>query len=253
MCAATNQTVWDEARLANPHGQPDKARRVQAMFNEVAPTYELTNRVLSAGRDAYWRRRAVTLAQIGPDDRVLDLACGTGDFARAFARHEPAIIVGVDYAERMLALAASRDAERPNQGPFRWCRGDALTLPFADASFSVVSCAFGVRNFQALSRALSEVHRVLSPGGRAVILEFTMPRSRVFGSLYLFYFRHILPRLARVISRDRTRAYDYLPRSVVKFIDVPGMIETLRSAGFDRVEHRPLTFGIVTVYVAWKA
>lgn len=248
MSAPASKTVWDESRLGNPHEQPDKARRVQAMFNEIAPTYEVVNRVLSAGRDAYWRRKAVAMAKIEPIDRVLDLACGTGDFARAFADADPAVIVGSDFAERMLALAVSHPSPR-----CRWCRGDALSLPFADESFTVVSCAFGVRNFQNLSVAFNEMHRVLKPGGRVVILEFTMPSSRILGSAYSFYFRRILPRAARFISGDRSGAYDYLPQSVGSFISVVGLKRELESAGFVSLESKSLTIGIVTVYLARKA
>lgn len=242
-----DKTVWDQPRLANLHHQPDKARRVQAMFDDIAPTYELVNRVLSAGRDAYWRRCAVKMADVRSDDHVLDLACGTGDFAREFARAGPDMIVGSDFAPAMLALGAAR-----GPGAIHWCRADALAMPYGDGSFTIVSCAFGVRNFQSLSRGLEEIHRVLAPGGRAVILEFTMPKAPVLAKLYLLCFRHILPRVARLISRDRSGAYDYLPQSVASFIDAAGMIEALNSAGFSSVQHRPLTLGIVTVYVARK-
>ncbi len=248
MMTASNNTIWDPARLSNPHAQPDKAQRVQAMFDAIAPTYELVNRVLSAGRDRYWRRRAVELAAITPADRVLDLACGTGDFARAFANAGPALVVGSDFSAGMLARAAVRGGAK-----LHWCLGDAHRLPFADGAFTVASCAFGARNFQNLVVGLTEMHRILAPGGRVVILEFTMPKSRLLGSLYRWYFRRILPRVARWISRDRSGAYDYLPNSVESFIDDAGMISSLKSAGFDRVVHRSLTIGIVTIYVATKS
>lgn len=247
MSRPADQVVWERSRLADPHRQPDKADRVRAMFDAIAPTYERVNRILSAGRDGYWRRRAVELAAIRPDDRVLDVACGTGDFARAFAKAGPARVVGIDFAERMLALAAARD-----NGRLRFCRSDALALPFADASFTVVSCAFGVRNFQGLAQGFAEMGRVLSVGGRAVILEFTMPGSWLFGRLYGFYFRSILPRAARWISQDTSGAYDYLPKSVGAFLDAEGMTRALELAGFMNVEHRALTMGVVTVYLARK-
>lgn len=239
--------VWDNGRLADPHGQPDKAARVRAMFDEIAPTYERVNRVLSAGRDAYWRRRAVGMTAIQPDDRVLDLACGTGDFARAFAVAKPKLVIGCDFAEQMLRQAA----ERPNES-IRWCLGDAQTLPFADHSFSVASCAFGVRNWQNLGRGLAEVFRVLRKGGRLVILEFSMPRAPIVTRAYQLYFRRVLPTVATWISGDRTGAYRYLPASVASFIDEEGMTASLRAAGFARVEARRLTLGIVTVFVAGK-
>lgn len=248
----TDKLVWDESRLVDPHRQGDKAQRVQAMFDEIAPTYERVNRVMSAGRDAYWRRRAVELAGIVPDDRVIDLACGTGDFARAFATAGPAAIVGCDFAERMLALAARRGGAAPGVKGITWCQGDALNLPFADESFTVASCAFGVRNWQDPGRGMREMHRVLRPGGRAVILEFSLPTAPLIGGMYMFYFRQVLPRLATWISGDRSGAYRYLPASVSSFIDERGMAEALRGAGFDGVEHHRLTFGVVIVHLARK-
>lgn len=239
--------VWDNGRLADPHGQPDKAARVRAMFDEIAPTYERVNRVLSAGRDAYWRRRAVEMASIQAADHVLDLACGTGDFARAFAAASPELVVGCDFAERMLRLAV----DRPANG-IQWCLADAMSLPFANDSFNAASCAFGVRNWQDLGRGLVEVHRVLRPGGRLVILEFSMPRLPLLSGAYLFYLRHVLPRIATWISRDRSGAYRYLPASVASFVDEAGLKSALRAAGFRRMETRRLTLGVVTVFVAWK-
>jgi demethylmenaquinone methyltransferase/2-methoxy-6-polyprenyl-1,4-benzoquinol methylase len=245
--AVDGGVLWDEKRLADPHGQPDKAARVRAMFDAIAPTYERVNRTLSAGRDAYWRRRAVELARVGPRDRVLDLACGTGDFARAFALARPARVVGCDFSENMLSLAARR-----GRHAIHWCRADALALPFTDASFDVVSCAFGVRNFDSLAAGLREAARVLSPGGRIVILEFSRPASRVAGALYLVYLHRVLPRLAAWISGDRSGAYRYLPQSVSSFVDTRGMSEALAAANLARVDATPLTIGIVTVFVAWK-
>jgi len=239
--------IWDNARLNDPHGQADKSTRVRAMFDAIAPTYERVNRVLSLGRDAYWRREAVRLAGVCSDDRVLDIACGTGDFARAFRLAHPACTIGTDFAANMLQRAASAD-----QSAIKWCQSDAQALPFTDQSFTITSCAFGVRNFQDLGRGISEMHRVLAPGGRAVILEFGVPRTPILGSLYGVYMRRALPRLARWISHDTTGAYDYLPQSVSSFVNTPEMIERLRRAGFERVEHKPLTFGAVVVYLAWR-
>jgi demethylmenaquinone methyltransferase/2-methoxy-6-polyprenyl-1,4-benzoquinol methylase len=238
--------VWDHSRLADPHAQHDKARRVRAMFDEIAPTYERVNRLLSAGRDAYWRRRAVALANTRPEDRVLDLACGTGDFARAFADARASTVIGCDFSEEMLRLAMQRGLSIP------YCRGDALALPYADRSFTIVSCAFGVRNFQDLAHGLSEMSRVLLPGGRAVILEFSKPRTLVLDKLYGFYFRNILPIAATWLSGDRTGAYRYLPKSVEKFLDTEEMAAMLKTVGFNRVTSHRLTFGVVSVHVAWK-
>lgn len=242
--------VWDEPRLDSPHTQADKARRVRSMFDAIAPTYELVNSVASAGRDRYWRRRLVELAEVQPDDVLLDVACGTGDVARTFAtaRVRPRQIVGLDFSLPMLSLAANRPIEAG-----RFCQGDALHLPLASTSTSIVTCAFGIRNFQNLQQGLSEMSRVLKPGGRALILEFTVPRTPIFRAAYLFYIRRIMPTAASLISRDRSGAYRYLPASVVSFADREGVKSSLLSAGFSSVRVYPLTLGIVAIYVAQKA
>lgn len=234
---------WDDASLKDPHARDDKAERVRGMFDAIAPTYERVNTVASAGRDAYWRRRAVELADVRPDDIVLDVACGTGDFARAFHAGGARRVVGADFAMRMLAMAVGRS--RPGMD---WCRADALRLPFADRSFSIASCAFGVRNFQDLARGLSEMHRVLRPGGRIVIVEFSMP-PRGLRTLYRLYFERILPRIGTLLSGDRSGAYRYLPRSVATFADEAEMIRTLRRIGFESVRGVRLTLGIAVVYL----
>lgn len=238
------QLAWDDQRLHDPHGQPDKATRVRQMFDGIAPTYERVNRIASAGRDAHWRRRAVKLASVRPNDRVLDLACGTGDLAREFAAAGPSRVVGADFAANMLRLAARRGSPRTT-----WCQADALYLPFADGSFDIVSCAFGVRNFQSLPAGLAEMRRVLAPGGRAVIVEFGMPTGTLTNRAYRFYFNKVLPRLATWISRDRSGAYRYLPQSVQTFVDRAGMLHALHAAGFASAAATSMTFGVCLVYV----
>ncbi len=240
--------AWDRVGLHRPHAQSDKAGRVRRMFDDIAGTYELVNTLASLGRDAYWRRQAVALAGLQNAERVLDVACGTGDLARAFAAACRGAVVGVDFAERMLALAARRG--QPGQ---HWCLGDAMHLPFAAGTFSVVSCAFGVRNFQDLRASLADMHRVLQPGGRAVILEFSLPKRAVARGLYRLYFEGLMPIAATIVSRDRGGAYRYLPKSVVSFLDRRGLATALHEVGFERVTTHALTSGVVVVYVAWKA
>ncbi|HSW45843.1 MAG TPA: ubiquinone/menaquinone biosynthesis methyltransferase [Phycisphaerae bacterium] len=239
--------AWDAARLSAPHVQPDKADRVRRMFDAIAPTYELVNRLGSAGRDACWRRDMVRLASVRADDVLLDVACGTGDVARAFAAGpvRPSRIVGVDFSERMLAIAARRPI---NRGLF--VCGDALRLPVADGSASLVTCAFGIRNFQDLSAGWREMHRVLCDGGRAVVLEFSIPETPILRRLYLFYFRRILPLAAALVSRDRSGAYRYLPQSVLSFAGENTIRSTLMSAGFSDVTVHRRSGGIVALYVA---
>ncbi len=243
------EPVWNEERLGAVHDQADKAQRVRRMFNAIAPTYELINTMFSGGRDRAWRKKAVRLAAPRPGAIVLDVACGTGDFLRAFERWapRPLLLVGADFAHSMLVLAMERSS-----AALKWSESDALRMPFAAERFDVVSCAFGVRNFQDLDRGLREMHRVLRPGGRAVILEFTRPSNRLFRAVYELYCGRIMPRAAAVISRDRTGAYRYLPSSVVTFMGADEMCKRLTAAGFAAVLARPLTFGAVTVYVAAK-
>lgn len=248
--SATDPVVqWDEPHLAAPHAQADKAVRVRRMFDAIAPTYELVNSVSSAGRDRYWRREMVRLAAVRPDDVLLDIACGTGDVARTFteAVTRPARVLGLDFSRAMLELAAARPIAR---GAF--VQADALHLPLPGASTSIVTCAFGIRNFQNLAAGLAEMHRVLRPGGRAVILEFSLPRRRLLRAAYLFYINRIMPWAATWISRDRSGAYRYLPRSVVSFPASDEVLETLASVGFDTADVHPRTFGIVSIYVARK-
>lgn len=242
--------LWDRQRLADPHGQPDKARRVRQMFDAIAPTYELVNTVASGARDAHWRREMVRLAEIRADDVLLDIACGTGDVSRNFAQAQvrPARIVGLDFSYEMLLRAVARPI---GQGAF--VQGDALHLPLSDSSTSLVTCAFGIRNFTDLRAGLAEMHRVLRPGGRAVVLEFCLPRQALLRRLYLFYVNRLMPTLASWISRDSTGAYRYLPSSVISFPDRETVAGIFRSVGFDQVTIHPLTLGIVAIYVARRS
>jgi len=242
--------AWDHETLRDPHAQADKATRVQAMFDAIAPTYERVNRVVSLGRDAAWRRCAVAVADPSPSDIALDICCGTGDMIRAFAAHLPAPrrIIGIDSAAHMLA----QGGYPPSQTPIQLIRGDALRLPLTDQSVNVISCAFGVRNFQNLHAGLCEMQRVLTPGGRAVILEFALPENALFRWGYRLYCDKVLPRLAARISRDRSGAYRYLPRSIQMFERRDALAQRLREAGFPQVAVIPLTFGGVVIYRADK-
>jgi demethylmenaquinone methyltransferase/2-methoxy-6-polyprenyl-1,4-benzoquinol methylase len=240
------EPAWSKELLTAPHAVEDKARRVRRMFDAIAPRYELINALFSGGRDAYWRREAVEAAGVCPTDDVLDVACGTGDLARAFAAAGPRRVIGCDFAHSMLRRACDRRTSRID-----WVEGDALQLPFPAESFSIVSCAFGVRNFQDLDAGLREMRRVLRPGGRAVILEFSRLRRRWIRVLYEAYSNRVMPAAASWISGDRMGAYRYLPRSVASFMDPEELLRRCRNAGFGRCALRPLTGGIVTVYSAW--
>lgn len=245
---STQHRLWDSERLESPHAHADKAQRVRRMFDCIAPTYQRVNTLASAGRDRRWRQRTVREAGVQPTDRILDIACGTGDLAVEFSNACPQYVVGLDFARQMLTHAAASTRRGP-----AWVQGDALRLPFADGSFDITSCAFGIRNFQSLELGLKEMYRVLSPRGRALILEFAMPDHRLLRGLYQFYFARIMPVLATWLSRDNTGAYYYLPRSVATFVSPQEMSSLLKDAGFESVQVVRMTAGIVYLYRADKA
>ncbi len=224
-----------------------KARAVRAMFGEIAPRYDLLNRLLSAGVDQRWRRLAVRLALEKDPRRVLDVATGTGDVALLLKRARPAAgVVGGDFTPEMLELARAK-AERAGL-EVRFVEADALALPFADGSFDAVTVAFGFRNFADYERGLAEFRRVLAPGGRAVILEFPPPPRGLLGRVYRFYFGRVLPRIGGVIS-GKPEAYRYLPSSVASFPEPERLAEMMRAAGFVDVRYRLLTGGIAALHV----
>jgi demethylmenaquinone methyltransferase/2-methoxy-6-polyprenyl-1,4-benzoquinol methylase len=239
--------LWHADNLADPHRQADKARRVRAMFAAIAPSYDLNNRLHSLWRDQAWRRAAVCFSGLRPGDHVLDVACGTGDLAMAFRRRGAGRVLGIDFTPPMLDVAAHK-RRAASLDHVAYAGGDAMRLPVADASMDVVSIAFGIRNVADVGAALREFHRVLRPGGRVVILEFSLPRQRVLRGMYHTYFHHVLPRTASWIARDRTGAYRYLPQSVNTFLSREQMTAALTAAGFVDPQVRPLTLGIAALY-----
>lgn len=242
--------IWDRSDLANPHVHDDKADRVRAMFDAIAPTYERVNSVASLGQDARWRRMAIRMAEVRPTDLALDLCCGTGDMIRELDAGpvRPRLIIGVDFAARMLGAGCYRGVRTPVQ----LCRADGLRLPLADASVDLVTCAFGVRNFQDLAAGLAEMRRVLRPEGRAVVLEFARPGNRVLRWAHGVYTGRVLPRIAAWISRDTSGAYEYLPASIQTFEPREAMVQRLREAGFSPVVTKTMNLGGVVVYRAGR-
>lgn len=234
---------------ADTVGHPEKAARVRAMFDEIAPRYDLLNHVLSLNIDARWRRRvtrelARTLAAGG--STALDLCCGTGDLSLALRRAFPgAAVVGLDFSRPMLARA---DAKAQRDARLTFVQGDATSIPFPDARFDAVTIAFGLRNLASVELGLSEIRRMLAPGGRAVILEFSQPVVPLLRPAFGFYFHRILPRIGGIVSGSRG-AYTYLPRSVVDFPDQTVLARMMEDAGFIDVRYRNLTGGIAAIHV----
>jgi demethylmenaquinone methyltransferase/2-methoxy-6-polyprenyl-1,4-benzoquinol methylase len=267
----SNAPAWDDGLLKDPHGAADKRARVRRMFAAIAPSYDLNNRLHSLWMDQRWRSRAVRLAGVCANDTVVDVACGTGDLTEKFAGALEtasdipecvAHVIGVDFTFEMLPIArrkrlmsagviehAAEPFYQPEIGRIvQFVNGDAQALPLPDASADVVSIAFGIRNVADPAAALREFYRVLRPGGRVIVLEFSLPRNRVLRGLYNFYFRKVLPRTATWISRDKTGAYKYLPESVNTFIGREQMVEMMRAAGFGEVTQHPMTFGVCVCY-----
>jgi demethylmenaquinone methyltransferase/2-methoxy-6-polyprenyl-1,4-benzoquinol methylase len=256
--------AWDEKLLKNPHAASDKRTRVQRMFAAIAPSYDLNNRLHSLWMDQRWRRKAVKLAALNPTDRVVDVACGTGDLVEAFrqvgdflepdAWPDPRVprYLGVDFTFEMLPIARRKSAFYDLASTIRYINGDAQALPLDEALCDIVSIAFGIRNVADPSVAIREFYRILKPSGRLIILEFSLPTNPILRALYNFYFRKILPRTATWISGDKTGAYKYLPESVNTFIDRRQMMQLMSDAGFQRVEQFPMTFGVCVCYRGFK-
>lgn len=243
--------AWTQGELADPHARADKPGRVRAMFAAIAPAYDLNNRVHSLGRDQAWRRYAVRAADVRPGEAVLDVACGTGDLTEAFARSAAGSVTGADFTPEMLAIAVRKCQRRLNpvhRAKVLYLEGDAQNLQFSDASFDVVSIAFGIRNVADPNRALSEFARVLRPRGRLIVLEFDRPASPPMSWFYDLYCGWLMPRTATLLSRDRSGAYRYLPRSVGTFMPRSRMVGAITQAGFGGVTATALSLGICVCY-----
>lgn len=232
--------------------QEEKRAEVRRMFASIVRRYDLLNRLLSFRRDVYWRRVAVTHSGIPPGGRTLDLCAGTADVALEIVRQVPAVqVIAVDNCEPMLVRGLQKARKAGAARQIRFVAAPAEMLPFPDKTFDGVFVAFGLRNIAERRRGLEEMARVLRPGGRVVILEFAVPRSPVFGSLYRWYSHSVLPRVGGVLSGNRA-AYEYLPSSVDDFPSPEELRVQMENTGFLQVSILALTHGIVTLHQGRK-
>ncbi len=236
-----------------PYKEQDisKKEQVAQMFNSISGRYDFLNHFLSLGIDRGWRKKAIKLLAPANPKTMLDVATGTGDFAIQALMLNPDKITGVDISEGMLEVGRKKIANKGLSDKIELRLGDSENLPFADNNFDAVTVGFGVRNFENLQQGLQEIHRVLKPGAMLVVLEFSRPTAFPFKQLYNFYFKTILPRIGRLVSRDKS-AYTYLPESVEAFPDGENFIAILRTIGFNHTACKPLTFGISSIYTAQK-
>jgi len=237
--------------ISNGHSS-SKTHQVEAMFDDIARHYDFLNHFLSLGTDRLWRRRAINIIgrNISPK-QILDVATGTGDLAIAALRLKPEKITGIDISGKMLELGREKISDRGLDDKIELLQADSEAIPFGDGSFDAATCAFGVRNFSSPLKGLTEICRVLKPGGMIMVLEFSKPSYFPLKQLYFFYFRRILPLMGRIISGD-AGAYTYLPESVMSFPEGGRFVEILSEAGFCRCGYSRLSGGIATIYYAFK-
>jgi demethylmenaquinone methyltransferase/2-methoxy-6-polyprenyl-1,4-benzoquinol methylase len=230
-----------------------KKEQVATMFNNISGTYDFLNHFLSAGIDIIWRKKAIRELSALQPKMMLDVATGTGDFAfEAIKILKPEKIIGVDISVGMLDVARKKIAERNLQHVFTVQTGDSEGLNFEDNHFDAITVAFGVRNYENLEKGLSDMLRVLKPGGKIVILEFSKPTAFPVKQSYNFYFKHLLPVFGKLFSKD-ARAYTYLNESVIAFPDGKSFTQLMDKVGYKSTKHRSLTFGISAIYTGIKA
>ncbi|MFT4737236.1 MAG: demethylmenaquinone methyltransferase/2-methoxy-6-polyprenyl-1,4-benzoquinol methylase [Cyclobacteriaceae bacterium] len=228
-----------------------KKEQVARMFDNISPKYDLLNRVLSLGIDITWRKKAIKLLQKDQPKLILDIATGTGDFAIEALALNPDKVIGVDISEGMLDMGRKKLIKKGLSGKIELRSGDSEQLPFDDNMFDAIIVAFGVRNFENLEKGLADIHRVLKPGGKAVVLEFSKPRTFPFKQIYQFYFNWILPKIGKLVSNDNA-AYQYLPESVKAFPDGEDFTSILDKIGYQQTTCKTLTLGISSIYTGIK-
>ena len=230
----------------------NEKKNIGSLFDRIASDYDFLNHLLSLNIDKRWRRKAIATLQHTDNRQCLDVAIGTADLSIEMLRQNPDTTVqGIDLSEQMMKIGKEKVEKKRLGDKVEFLKASALEMPFADNSFDIVMCGYGVRNFSDLDKGLREMQRVLKQGGELMILEFSYPKNRLIAWAYDIYFSHILPWVGRVVSKDKS-AYTYLNKSVKHFIWGEAMIQHLKQAGFDCCHYKPLTFGITNIYNAVK-
>lgn len=229
-----------------------KKEQVAEMFNSISPKYDFLNHLLSGGIDIIWRKKAINLLKNKGIKSLLDIATGTGDFAIEALKIQPEKIIGVDISQGMLDFGIEKIKKLGLQDKIHLQIGDSEKLPFSDQSFDAITVSFGVRNYENLEKGLTDMLRVLKPGGYCLILEFSNPRKFPMKQLYAFYSKFILPLLGKIISKDPA-AYTYLPESVQAFPDGQNFLDIFQQVGYKNTQWIPMTGGICSIYLGQKS
>ena len=227
-----------------------KKDQVKHMFNMIASKYDFLNHTLSLGMDYVWRKKAIKKILNNPKE-ILDIATGTADFAISAAKHTQANITGIDISDQMIYVGNKKIQQKKLNNRIKLSIEDSENLPYLDNSYDAITAGFGVRNFENLEKGLSEIHRVVKKNGYVVILEPSTPKAFPLKQIFSIYFQKILPFIGSLVSKDKS-AYSYLPNSVKSFPDGDDFLEILNKQGFSKANYYPLSFGIVSLYVAIK-
>lgn len=248
-----SSTIENKAEAVKPYSEEgSKTKQIATMFDNIAHRYDFLNRSLSMGIDIIWRKKAIAQLKDLQPKSILDVATGTGDFALEAMSLNPDKITGVDISVGMLELGKEKIAKKKLSDKIEMVVGDSENLPFEDNTYDAATVAFGVRNFENLQKGLSDINRVLRPGGKLVVLELSTPKKFPIRQLFGFYFNNILPLFGKLLSKDDS-AYTYLPMSVNAFPDGEDFLKVMTAAGFQRNTSKSLTFGICSLYTGVKA
>lgn len=242
-----------EKKVVKPYYKDDKSKKeeVAEMFNNISAKYDFLNHFMSMGIDHLWRRRAINMLKSSQPKKIIDLATGTGDFAIAALKLNPDKVVGVDISSGMLEEGRKKIKSKGKENIISMVLGDSEDLPFPDNEFDALTVGFGVRNYENLEKGLSDMLRVIKPGGTAVILEFSKPKKFPVKQFFGIYSKFIMPTIGKLVSKDNS-AYEYLPESVAAFPEGQDFLDILNKVGYKNTTARMVSGGIATIYTGVK-